>query len=64
MITESKPLTLDEFLDLVKVFRMLYTIEVATRFFEENLEEFTGYSISDLQKLLAHDKLAPTHENI
>lgn len=40
-----------EFLDTVKVLRMLYGVNVATVYFERNFEEFTGNPISSLRQL-------------
>lgn len=57
----SKTITLQEFLGIVKVARMLYGVEVATHYFEKNIQEFSGHEPSDFKSMLtshdAHDNL-------
>lgn len=55
-------LTLDDFLHLTKVLRMLYGVQLATYFFETNFEEFTGIKLDRLHHLLSHDKLSTTQD--
>jgi len=59
----SKPLTVNEFLQLVKVIRMLYGVQLADKFFKSNMQMFTGFSTSDLQRLAGRDTVQATHEN-
>lgn len=54
--------TYQDFLDTVKVLRMLYGVEISTVFFEKNLDN-VGLSIKDLQNLRANAKLDITREN-
>lgn len=58
----SKTISLDTFLTLVKVLRMLYGVEPAMEFFEKNLEEFTGFNLDDFKKSLLRSK--HNHDNI
>lgn len=58
----SKTIALFEFLNLVKVMRMLYGVEVAKRYFEKNLFEFTGHTLSELEKLKRDARIEVTHE--
>lgn len=51
-------LTLNEFLDNVKVIRMLYGVQIATAYYEKNIEEFFGKeSLITLQALKKTDIL-------
>lgn len=50
--TSPKEITLLQFLTIVRVMRMLYGVQVATKYFEDNLETFTGHTIQDLKRLL------------
>jgi len=53
----SKPITLEEFLDLTRCIRMLYDLQPAQTFFEKNLEEFTGYTLQDfMENVVKKDK--------
>lgn len=52
-------ITISDFLDYVKVLKMLYGREVAVIFFEKNFEEFTGFSLQDLTALQKQAKLTP-----
>lgn len=49
-----KKLSLSEFLDNVKVIRMLYGVTIATLYYEKNINEFFGddslISLRDLKK--------------
>ena len=55
-------ITLSEYMDLTKVIRMLYGVNVATVFFEQNFKEFTGSDINTLSNLKKRAKLAITIE--
>lgn len=55
--------TYTEFLDTVKVLRMLYGVEVAKHYYEQNFTEFTGAQKEALQNLKLNDTLEPTTEN-
>jgi len=59
----SKEMTLSEFYDMTRCVRMIYGIEPATRFFETNIEEFTGFALSDLIKKVVK-KNVPIEKNI
>lgn len=48
----SAYMTLQDFLSLTKVLRMLYGVDVAKHFFTTNLEIFTGISVEALRKLI------------
>lgn len=50
-------ITTSDFLDYVKVLKMLYGRDVAVVFFERNFEEFSGFSINDLTALKKQAKL-------
>lgn len=55
--------TYSEFLDTVKVLRMLYGIEVARSYYEANFTEFTGAQKEALQNLKHNATLDPTPVN-
>lgn len=55
-------ITLSEYMDLTKVIRMLYGVNVATIFFEQNFKEFTGVDINTLSNLKKRAKLDTTSE--
>lgn len=47
----TKPsLSQEEFLGYTRVIRMLYGVDMARKFFEDNFTAFTGYPISVLYK--------------
>lgn len=50
-------MTLNEFLSMVKVLRMLYGKQLAIEFFEKNVKHFPNLSIDDLNSLKKSAKL-------
>lgn len=58
-----KKISYTEFLDTVKVLRMLYGVAVADKFFKKNFTTFTGYEISDLNKLKHVDTIGDNQSN-
>jgi len=52
--------SISDFLDIVKVIRMLYGIDPAKTFFEKNMLNFTGYEPKDLHRLGKVDTITVT----
>lgn len=55
-------MTLDEFLNITKVLKMLYGRTVAEVFFVKNFELFTGHTVNDLQELVHSAKVNSSQE--
>jgi len=54
--------SISDFLDIVKVIRMLYGLDPAKTFFEKNMLNFTGYEPKDLHRLGKVDTITVTSE--
>jgi len=53
---------LSDFLNMTKVLRMLYGVEVAKEYFEKQINEFGELNISDLFSYTSYDKVTSTTE--